>query len=81
MVLNLELIAFDGAISVASINESLNEGDLIDLMTSKSDAKHESKLANIYKTRLRELPLPSHLNNLEGFNPAYFQYQRSLVKK
>lgn len=73
------LLPYMGALSMASLNESLNESDLIDLMTHKYNTKYQSRFSKIYATKRRELPSPSPFSDLVGFKQAYYQYKHSLV--
>ena len=70
------LLPHMGAISIASLNESLNETDLFDLITPKSYICQQSQRANLYETQLKKLPSPSPLDLLSGFKQSYYQYKR-----
>ena len=68
-----------GAISFAPLNESLNEADLIDLLTPKNGEIHKSRQANIYESKRSELPLPNPLSDQTRFSQSYYQYKQSLL--
>ena len=73
------LLPYMGAISFAPLNESLNEADLIDLITPKNGEVRKGREANIYEAKRSELPLPSPLSDQAKFRQSYYQYKQSLL--